>query len=94
MEAAELMGSFHNLVARQAGIVLRWRLFLRNCFVARGNFSGDRLARTDGLSPAKWTFSFGIAHLERTLRPPDQNGFVHDLGKGAQSLLEHVWEDC
>ena len=71
MEAAELMGSFHNLVARHARIVLRWRLFLRNCFVARGNFSGDGLARTDGLSPAKWMFSFGIAHLERTLRPPE-----------------------
>ena len=38
--------------------------------------------------------SFGIAHIERTLRPPDQNRFVHDLGKGAQPLLEHVWEDC
>ena len=68
--------------------------FLRSCFVARGDFSADRLATTDGLSPAKWTSSFGIAHLERTLRPPDQNGFVHDLGKGAQSLLEYVGEDC
>jgi hypothetical protein len=81
MEAAEPMGSFHNLVARHARIVLRWRLFLRSCFVARGNFSGDRLARTDGLSPAKWTSSFGIAHLERTLRPLTKTGSFTILEK-------------
>ena len=24
----------------------------------------------------------------------DKDGLVHGLGKKAQSLLEHVWEDC
>ena len=55
--------------------------FFRSCFVARGNFSGDRLARTDGLSPAKWTSSFGIAHLERTLRPLTKTGSFTILEK-------------
>ena len=44
--------------------------------------------------PAKWPSSPRVADLEWTLRPPDQDGLVHGPGQGAQSLLEHVWENC
>jgi len=86
MEASETMmaeptGQLAQSVTRGARKALRWRLFSRSCFVARGNFTGDRLARTDGLSPAKWTSIFGIAHLERTLRPLTKTGSFTTLEK-------------
>src|SRR6266576_1817364 len=69
-------------------------ILLRSRVVARGNFRRDRFAGTEGIPPAKWPSSSRVAHLEWTLRPPDQDGLVHDSGQGAQSLLEHVWENC
>src|SRR5215831_6982895 len=69
-------------------------IFLRGRVVARGNFRGNRFAGTEGVSPAKWPSCARVAYLEWTLWPPDQDGLVHDLGQGAESLLEHVWENC
>ena len=69
-------------------------IVLRNRIIARGNFRGDRFAGTEGVPSAKWPSGSRVAHLQWALWPPDEDGLIHGPGQGAQSLLEHVWEDC
>jgi len=67
----------------------------RTCFRARaGHFSGDRFGRANRVSTSKRTTGAGVAYFEWPLRTSHQEWFIQGSREGANSLLEHVRENC
>jgi len=78
---AEPIGQLLQSGCETRSIVLRWRLFFAQLFSCARKLQWRSTCKNRWLISCKMDVQFCIAHLERTLRPPDQTGSFTILEK-------------